>query len=193
MRRSTSDRDDDPDMERARDVLEPLPEGMGATTRFFAIIFIFGAIAFWIFAFSPWARQIFQAPDQIADETYVADIEATCAATLVELDALPSPRSADGPEARANLVEDSNVALLRMRMSLAELEGGSAADRDLVVRWLGDWDILIEDRFTHVDRLRTEGDVRFLNTEADGIFIAERMSGFARVNEFRSCLPPGDL
>lgn len=193
MRRSERDRDDDPDQKRAEDILEPLPEGMGMITRIFAVVFILGAIAFWIFAFSPWARQIFQAPDQIADEVYVADIEATCAATVAELDALPTPRSADGPESRANIVENSNVALVRMRTALAELEGGTAADRNLVMRWLLDWDILIGDRMTHVQRLRTEGDVRFLNTERDGIFIAERMSGFARVNEFRSCLPPGDL
>ncbi len=193
MRQSASDRDDDPENEEPHDMLEPLPEGMGPVTRVFAVVFILGAIAFWIFAFSPWARQIFQAPDQIADEAYVATIEATCAATVAQLDALPSPRSADGPESRANIVENSNVALTAMRMALAELEGGTPEDRDLVSRWLEDWDILISDRMTHVERLRTEGDVRFLNTESDGIFIAERMSGFARVNEFRSCLPPGDL
>ena len=183
----------DADRAYAREVLEPVPEGMGFMTRVFAGVFVLGAIAFWIFAFSPLARQIFQAPDQIADEVYVADIEATCAATVATLDALPSPRSADGPEERANNVENSNVVLVQLRDNLAVLEGGTAADRDLVMRWLGDWDILIADRVTHVERLRTEGDVRFLNTEADGIFIAERMSGFARVNEFRSCLPPGDL
>lgn len=193
MKRSTSDRDDDPDRRNPEDLLEPLPEGMGMITRIFAIVFILGAIAFWVFAFSPWARDIFQAPDQIADEAYVAAIEATCAATVAELDALPSPRSADGPESRANIVENSNVSLVRMRTALADLDGGTNADRNLVTRWLADWDILIGDRMTHVERLRTEGDVRFLNTERDGIFIAERMSGFARVNEFRSCLPPGDL
>lgn len=183
----------DADRAQASEILEPVPEGMGMMTRIFAGVFILGAIAFWIFAFSPWARQIFQAPDQLADEVYVADIEATCAATVATLDALPSPRSASGPEERANIVENSNVVLVDMRNDLAVLPGGTDADRDLVMRWLEDWDILIADRVTHVERLRTEGDVRFLNTEADGIFIAERMSGFARVNEFRSCLPPGDL
>ncbi len=191
----SSDGTDDHDADEREDseLFEPVPEGMGTVTRIFAVVFILGAIAFWIFAFSPWARQIFQAPDQLADEVYVANIESTCASTVALLDALPSPRSAEGPEERANIVENSNVELVRMRENLASLEGGTAADRNLVARWLLDWDILIADRVTHVERLRTEGDVRFLNTEADGIFIAERMSGFARVNEFRSCLPPGDL
>ncbi len=175
------------------EILEPVPEGMGTITRILAVIFILVSIAFWMFAFSPWARDIFQAPDQIADETYVANIEATCAAAVDALDALPTPRSADGPENRADIVESTNVVLVGMTENLAALEGGSDADRSLVSRWLEDWDVLIADRVSHVDRLRTEGDVRFLNTEADGIFIAERMSGFARVNEFRSCLPPGDL
>ena len=166
---------------------------MGTTTRIFAIVFILGAIAFWIFAFSPVARNIFQAPDQIADEAYVANIEATCAVTVAVIDAQPSPRSADSPESRANLVEDNNIEWQNMVAALATLEGGTEADRSLISRWLDDWDILLADRVNHVERLRTEGDVRFLNTVADGIFINERMQGFARVNDFRSCLPPGDL
>ena len=166
---------------------------MGTITRILAAVFILICIAFWIFAFSPWARDIFQAPDQIADETYVANIEQTCAATVAQLDALPSARSADGPLERADIVENTNAVLVELTENLAALPGGSEADRSLVTRWLQDWDILIEDRVTHVERLRTEGDVRFLNTTADGVFIAERMNGFARVNEFRSCLPPGDL
>lgn len=175
------------------ELLEPVPEGMGRTTRLLATVFILVAIAFWIFAFSPWARQIFQAPDQIADETYVANIEATCAATVAQLDALPSARSADGPIERADIVEDSNVALNALTLELAMLEGGTEDDRRLVNLWLQDWGILIGDRQTHVERLRTEGDVRFLNSEVDGIFVAERMNGFARVNDILSCLPPGDL
>ena len=173
--------------------LEQIPEGMSKRTRVLAVIFIVLSAAFWAFAFSPWARAIFQAPDQIEDEDYVAVIEFTCARTLDKIDALPSPRSATGPEDRANLVESSNNLLHRMQADLATLDGGTKADRELVIRWLDDWDFYLEDRIDHVERLRTEGDVRFLNTERDGIFIAERMSGFARVNEMRSCLPLGDL
>ena len=51
----------------------------------------------------------------------------------------------------------------------------------------------MEDRVTHAERLRQGEDARFLNTEADGIFIAERMNGFARVNNMDSCQVPGDL
>ena len=89
--------------------------------------------------------------------------------------------------------DSNNIEWQNMVAALATLEGGTEADRSLISRWLDDWDILLADRVNHVERLRTEGDVRFLNTVADGIFINERMQGFARVNDFRSCLPPGDL
>ncbi len=179
-------------------MLEDIPDGMGTITRVLAVVFILGAVLFWIWAFSPLARERFTAPDELIDENYVVNIVTTCDATFAALDALPSPRTADNPEDRANIVEDSNVELVAMRNSLAELEGGTVEDRNLVMLWLADWDILIDDRMNHVERLRTEGDVRFLNTEADGIFIAERMSGFARRNfsrqpELAACLPPGDL
>jgi len=173
--------------------LEEIPEGVSKRTRVFAVTFVVLSAAFWVFAFSPWARDIFQAPDQIEDEDYVSTIEFTCARALDEIDTFPTPRSATGPADRSNLVEDTNSVLQQMRADLAALDGGTDADRELIIRWLDDWDFYLEDRVDHVERLRTEGDVRFLNTERDGIFIAERISGFARVNEIRSCLPPGDL
>jgi len=173
--------------------LEEIPTGMGKRTRVLAVLFVCVSAAFWVFAFSPWARDIFQAPDQIEDEDYVAAIEFTCARALDEIDTFPTPRSATGPADRSNLVENTNSVLYQMQADLAALDGGTDADRELIIRWLDDWEFYLEDRVDHVDRLRTEGDVRFLNTERDGIFIAERMGGFARVNEIRSCLPLGDL
>ena len=50
---------------------EIVPEGMGKKSRFAAISFVIVAVGFWLFIFSPFARNIFQAPDQIEDETYV--------------------------------------------------------------------------------------------------------------------------
>jgi len=172
---------------------EQIPEGMGKGTRIAATIFVIVTVAFWMFAFSPWARDMFQAPDQIEDEAYVAAIEDRCALAVAKIDTFPTPRSATGPNDRADNLERVNAALIQMRADLGNLEGGTIEDRELIQLWLADWDLYIEDRVNHVERLRTEGDVRFLNTEHDGIFIAERLNGFGRVNEIRSCLPPGDL
>ena len=172
---------------------EYIPEGMGKWSRFAAIVFVIIAVGFWLFVFSPFARDIFQAPDQIEDETYVAAIESRCAEALAIMDGLPSIRSATSPEDRAVNLDQANEALQGMRDDLAVLPGGTDKDQELIERWLQDWDFYLADRVAHADKLRNGDDSRFLNTERDGIFIAERMSGFARVNEFRSCLPPGDL
>ncbi len=173
---------------------EHVPEGtMSVFTRIAAVVFIVGAIAFWAFAFSPQARERFQAPDQITDEVYVAAIETRCSVAVAEMEALPSSRTAESPEARGLIVEQANASLERMRSDLAGLPGGSDDDRELVGKWLDDWDFYIQDRVAHAEKLANGDTGRFLNTERDGIFIAERMSGFARRNNIRSCLPPGDL
>jgi len=172
---------------------ERVPDGTSNLPRIAAIVFVVFAVGFWLFAFSPLARDLFQAVDQIQDEGLVMQIEDRCVAALDELDALPSIRSAESPEGRASNLELANAALVRMTDDIRGFGTAFEDDARLIGLWLGDWEIYLGDRVTHVDRLRTEGDVRFLNTEADGIFIAERMSGFARVNNMDSCQVPGDL
>ncbi len=158
-----------------------------------AIAFVVFAAGFWIFAFSPIARGLFQAVDQLEDEGLVVQIEARCVAALDALDALPSIRSAESPQERAGNLDLANAALFEMTDDIAGLGTALESDGRLIGLWLGDWDIYMADRVTHADRLRNGEDARFLNTEADGIFIAERMNGFARVNNMDSCQVPGDL
>lgn len=172
---------------------EEIPEGMGRTTRVLATVFVVACVAFWIFAFSPWARDIFTAPDQLDDEAYVAALDARCARTMADLDELPPPRRAETPNERAEILVAANEQLRRLVDDLDTVPGGTADDRRLVGRWLEDWEIYLADRSSHVERLLTEGDVAFLNTEEDGVFIAERMSGFVRVNDIDNCALPGDL
>ena len=110
-----------------------------------------------------------------------------------ELDALPSIRSAESPQERATNVDLANAALVEMTSDIAAFGTAFEDDGRLLGLWLDDWEVYMADRITHADRLRAGEDVRFLNTEADGIFIAERMNGFARVNNMDSCQVPGDL
>jgi len=172
---------------------EHIPEGASMLPRIAAVSFILFAIGFWIFAFSPWARDIFQAVDQLADEDLVVQIESRCVAALDELDALPSPRSATSPQERATNVALANDALFAMTDDIQGLGTAFIEDDRLIGLWMADWDIYMSDRVAHVARLEEGQDVRFLNTEADGIFIAERMNGFARVNNMDSSQVPGDL
>ncbi len=177
---------------------EHMGEGMSTFTRIAAVVFILGAIAFWAFAFSPQARERFQAPDKIEDPAYAASILARCDVAVAEMDLLPSSISVGTPQERGLIVEQANATLQAMRDDLAALPGGNATDRELIGKWLNDWDFYIADRVAHAEKLASGDTGRFLNTERDGIFIAERMSGFARRNFSRTpdpagCLPPGDL
>lgn len=173
--------------------LEEVPEGMGRKTRALATVFIVACVAFWIFAFSPQARDIFTAPDQLEDEQYVAALDARCALTSAELDRLPSARRADNPTERAETVTAANELLRTMVNDLGAITGGTEDDRRLIGRWLEDWEVYLGDRSRHVERLLTDGDVRFLNTEDGGVFVAERMDGFIRVNDIDNCVLPGDV
>ena len=162
-------------------------------TRILAGLFAVACIAFWMFAFSPWARDIFTAPDQLEDEGYAASVDALCADAQAAIDDLPSARSATTPSGRVSAVAAGTATLDRLVQDVAALDGGTSNDRRLVGLWLDDWDIYLADRSRHAERLQSEGDVRFLNTEDNGVFIAQRMDGFSRVNEIDNCVLPGDI
>ena len=161
--------------------------------RALAGLFALVCIAFWIFAFSPWARDIFTAPDQLEDESYGSALDALCDDAQSSIDTLPSARSAATPVERASAVAAGTEVLRRLVQDMAVLDGGTADDRRLVGLWLDDWEIYLGDRVRHAERLESEGDVRFLNTEDEGVFVAQRMDGFSRVNDLDSCVLPGDI
>jgi len=121
--------------------LEDVPGRSGTFTRVLATLFVVCAIAFWLFAFSPWARDIFQAPDQIADETYVSALDGRCAAARSLLLELPLAQNATSPVERASALSEANDILTEMANDLAGIDGGTDNDRRLVGLWLEDWDI----------------------------------------------------
>ncbi|MGI9605883.1 MAG: hypothetical protein ACR2P0_07060 [Acidimicrobiales bacterium] len=173
--------------------VEALPDRMGMRTRVLATLFVIGAIAFWIFAFSPQARDMFVAPDGIEDEQLISQIIDRCQAALDDLDGIPPARTAETPGDRAVIVTDGTGILRSMVGDIGSFSDGSDDDHRLLNLWLADWDVYLGDRDRHVTRLLDEGDVRFLTTEENGVFINERMNGFSRRNELDVCQTPGDL
>lgn len=173
--------------------VEPVPGRMGMRTRVLAAGFIAVCAAFWIFAFSPFARDIFSAPDEIEDDSYAESIQTICGRSQSEIASLPLAQTEESLTSRAATITSATDELEGMVDNLRTLAGGNVEDRELVDRWLDDWDIYIQDRRTHVERLGDEGDVRFLNSEVNGIFISERMDGFARRNDLETCETPGDI
>lgn len=172
---------------------EPMPQRTGPITRVLATSFVVLAIAFWAFAFSPWARDIFTAPDQLESEALVDDVENRCAAARGQIAELPAASLATSAAERAPVVAEATSHLAAMVADLRLMDPVNSDDARLLGLWLDDWNIYLTDRDAHADRLLNEGDVRFLNTEDNGVFIHERMDGFARVNNLDSCETPGDI
>jgi len=133
-------------------------------------------------------------PDRLDDRVWATATEARCAATAAVVDALPSSTTATDPAARADLLDRATDELDALVADLGLIEGGNGDDRSLITAWLEDWQVYLDDRRRHTDRLRAEGDIEPLLTALpSGGSHLERQNGFARVNDMRSCLDPGDF
>lgn len=118
-----------------------------------------------------------------------------CDAALSKISLLPTASQAKSPAERADSLDQTTEVVRSMVNDLAQIEGGTSEDRNLINHWLSDWEVYITDRHTHAQRLRNEGDIKPLLTAlASGAgSVLERMNGFARVNDMESCLDPGDM
>ena len=122
-------------------------------------------------------------PDRLDDRVWATAAEARCAATAAVVDALPSSTTAT-----------VNVDIAPPVTYGDTIDGGNGDDRSLITAWLEDWQVYLDDRRRHTDRLRAEGDIEPLLTALpSGGSHLERQNGFARVNDMRSCLDPGDF
>ena len=147
------------------------------------ICLVMGMGLLWIYAF-------FFAPSGNPDRLS----ERMCQKASLQINDLPSAREASTPADRANVLEEATSILENMKTDIAALTLQKEKDRFNVSSWLTDWETYIQDRKNHVRRLREEGDVEPLLTAlTDSKSIVERMNGFARVNDLKNCLDPGDF
>ena len=168
------------------------PKGRRARpSRLILVTVVAGLIGMWFYAFllAPSGN-----PDRMEDRTWPTSAERRCAEARDAIDAFPPAYDSGSPLERSDHLEKGTEILETMVFDLGSLPGGSASDRYLVARWLEDWEAYLSDRQAHVERLRSEGDVRpLLSALPDGSSMLERMNGFARVNDMESCLDPGDF
>ncbi len=152
-------------------------------------------VVFWlaIWGYALLSDEIDQNPDELTDQTYVARADAACQAAKQEIDSLGSPLEVTSPAERADLLDQSNPVVARLVRRLNVIEVDNPTDRDLVDDWIDDWESYLADRERHVERLRTEGDVRFLVTTVGSSHVTVRIDGFARVNDMNNCEIPLDL
>ncbi|MEE9416830.1 MAG: hypothetical protein V3V01_16230 [Acidimicrobiales bacterium] len=171
----------------------PPGEPFWTKARIVVTIIMVGIVAFWIYGLGPW-RPLTN-PDSLDDRTYATTAEAICAVAAEDINALPQAASATSTGGRADTIEEANGFLTRMLLGMQAERHPDETEHDKVIldKWLGDWNTLLDDRVVHVERLRTEGDIRFEVTQVGSSSVASRVNGLALVNGMPSCGLPTDL
>lgn len=161
----------------------------GATVAIVALLVMGG---FWIWAFSPLAPS--GHPDVLHDVVFTHDAEDICARWVSEAGRLPTAAEATGPEDRATQLTAATRLFAAMvnelRDSAAEVVG---SDRELVERWLVDWQTYLDDRADYAATLAGGSDPPFTVTARDGEGVDSYIDIFAEVNSMPSCATPGDV
>ena len=160
--------------------------------RVAAVVVVLAIVLMWIYAFSGVAAK--DPPDQLDDPAFASAAEPVCAATMDELEALPSARDAASPEERAQTVRDANALLATMVDDLDAIapDGGDRDDR-ITGLWLADWRTHLEDRAAYADALAAGSTDAPQFTARGGRSITATIDNFAKVNDMASCASPLDL
>lgn len=149
-------------------------------------------LGFWVWAFSPWAPN--DKADGVRDATFLTTARTSCKTMQDGLAALPPARDAKTAAERADVVAATGPVIASM---ITELRAASstldARDRELVDRWLTDWEAYNADRQTYAANLRTDERSEFFVTRRGTGQITVTMDNFSRVNDLGACLVPMDV
>lgn len=156
-----------------------------------AAIVVAGSFGLWTYAFSGAARR--DPPDTLSDPAFATAAEPICAETRTVIDGLEPAAAATDPIDRANTLRQANEALAGLVTRLRTIEPTNDFDRDIVTKWLTDWDQYLVDRNAYADTLSTGEDALFRLTTRNGQDYTKSMDNFATVNDMGSCATPGDV
>jgi hypothetical protein len=166
--------------------------GFWTPGRIVVTILLVCFFGFWIWAFSPWVPR--GNPDRLEDRAFPVAAEAICGPIQARISDLEPAAEATSPADRADTVDEGTALVAAMVEELAGTVTGTDHDRELLGKWLGDWREYVSEREDFGQRLRDEGDVPFLSRDAGrGVSHADRLNGFARVNDMDSCETPKDV
>jgi hypothetical protein len=144
---------------------------------------------FWIFSGAPRRDN----PDRLEDRAWVERAEDTCARTMAGVDERSETAGREDRVARADAIDASSADLRAMVGALRDPLPDGAGDREVVERWLADWEELIANRETYADAVRDDPGARLLLTEKFDDPIDRVIEVFADVNDMPACGPAGDV
>lgn len=169
----------------------PLPRRQATVWTYLGVATVLAVAIMWIWIFSGGPRKV--NPDRVADREWTDRAEATCRATMDDVDERAAPAGEQRAGQRADAIDASTDDLEAMLASLADPLPSSDADRQVVEPWLTDWRSLLNDRRQYADALREDPGARFLTTEKFSDGLDNVIGTFADVNDMPSCGPAGDV
>jgi hypothetical protein len=152
----------------------------------------------WIYAF--FFADV-KSTDIMPDQAWVARAEATCATVKPKVASVPAansfknvtPRS-EALRQRADVADQVTGFVRELVVTLKADKPADAASQNLANLWLGEYDVYIKDRDSHVAQFREGNDPPFAETPNDkGAPGSIRMDTFVRLNRMPSCQVPLDL
>ena len=159
--------------------------------RTLAAVFVLGAVGFWFWLILLAPEQ--EPPDRLDDPTFAEAAEGTCADAIEAVEDLPTARSADSPQERAEVLTEATAILQGMVDELRTDVPEGERDGRIVRLWLDDWDVYLDDRTDYAEQLAAGDDVPFTLTAKEGDQITEAIDGLADANDMLSCSTPLDV
>lgn len=164
------------------------------------------ATGFWIWAFSPFARN--PHPDTLSDnakESFSSTAQKMCdeifpdgkwepGREIASIRRNSNLTDSEKSMKRAEFARRAESGMDEMLNQLKELRGSSdfpeTKDRELLDKWLIDWEQYLNDHKAWAAQLELGKDEEFRNTAIDGTRPKERLDEFARRNKMPSCGVP---
>jgi hypothetical protein len=154
--------------------------------RGLVVLALLALAAFWIWALFFASKS---AINKVEDRAWAERAEGICAAVDVQLGVLATQTSTD-LNVRADLVQQSTDLLSGMLDDVTAVMPTDEKGRSIVPAWEADYRVLLEDRYTYAEMLRSGEDGPFTETAVNNVPITERIETFAGDNEMPSCAPP---
>jgi len=146
----------------------------------------------WGYAYSGRADR--PTPDLLADQTFPAAAEEICASAVADISAMPQALDAKDNGERADQVRASTARFEQMIGELAVVMGGTPRDVAIEQAWLGDWRVVVEDRYRYADAVADNPAAPYYMTDT-GVNerLDRRVSRLATTNRMPSCGYPDDV
>jgi hypothetical protein len=160
--------------------------------RTIAAIIILASFAVWGYTYYLHLNRP-EPPDFLADATLAPAADEICSRTVAAVAQVPGASEAATAQERAQQVTASTDLFDAMVAELAAFSPTDDRDQVIWEGFVGDWEILVDDRQRFAEALQTDPEAQFLLTAIAGERLDRRISRVAEANKMYSCVAPDDV